>query len=80
MCNKIVPTFELVSNPSINLKELKDAMNKGSIADVVITDGNRSTTVGKVFDDFSDILQKMEIVPLEHSILGDMLKKVKNEL
>jgi len=70
-----IPQFEMVSNPSINLKELKDAMEKGSIDNVVITNGSNTTTVSKVFEGLSDILQKMEIVPKKDSILDDMLQQ-----
>jgi predicted RNA-binding protein len=61
-------------NPTINLKELKTAMQSGDIKNVKIieTVSGKVTTVGEVFNGLTDNLEKMEIIHKKNSILGKM--------
>jgi glycerate-2-kinase len=51
----------ICSNPSINLKELKSAMQKGTIKNVKITEtiSGKVTTVGEVYNNLINILEKV---------------------
>ena len=64
----LYPQFEMVSCPSINLKELKKKMEKGKIADVVITDkvSGKKTTVGKTYKGLINNLIKMGLERKNH--------------
>jgi glycerate-2-kinase len=55
------PLFEMVSCPSINLRELKEKAQKGKLSSVIITDkvSGKRTTVGKMYKGLIGNLVKM---------------------
>ena len=76
------PQFELVWNPTINLREYKEAAKTRTIRNVKITDtvSGKTTTVGKVYDELNDIFERAEVVPQKGSILGKMMNDLKDKL
>lgn len=70
--------MELVSNPTINLNELKEAMKNGTVKNVKITEtvSGEVTTVGELVNGMKDILEKKEIILDKDSVLRNMLKSL----
>jgi glycerate-2-kinase len=70
--------MELVSNPTINLNELKEAIKNGTVKNVKIIDtvSGEVTTVGELANGMKDILERQEIILDKNSVLCIMLKSL----